>query len=139
MAESFKKSEIIRDVVAQAESVSEVRNDSIPPQFPSEPILEYLTSEHGEVLHTPIRISDRFNIQTGTRAFKMERKGLKTNSTHSFLFIGKRKLRVRYSGQPTTCGYCADEGHIERDCQQKTNMTQLKKKLKLFKRQASDK
>ena len=69
MAESLRKSEIIRDVVTHADYVSEVRIDFIPPRFPSKPIVEYLTSKHGEVLHSPIRISDRCNIQTGTRVF----------------------------------------------------------------------
>ena len=138
MAESLRNSENIRDVVAHADSVSEVRIGFIPPRFPSEPIIEYLTSKHGQVLHTPIRISDRFNIQTGTRVFKMERKSLETNPIASFLYFGKYKFRVRYSGQPTTCGYCAEEGHIERECEQKTNMIQLRKRSKLFKRQAPD-
>ena len=109
MAEILRNSENNRDVVAHADSVSEVRIDFIPPRFPSEPIIEYLTSKHGQVLHTPIRISDRFNIiQTGTRVFKMERKSLETNPIASFLYFEKYKFRVRYSGQPTTCGYCAE-------------------------------
>ena len=138
MAESLRNFENIRDVVAHADSVSEVRIDFIPPRFLTEPIIEYLTSKHGQVLYSPIRISDRFNIQTGTRVFKMERKSLETNPIASFLYFGKYKFRVRYSGQRTTCGYCAEEGHIERECKQKTNMIQLRKRSKLFKRQAPD-
>ena len=123
MAESLRKSEIIRDVVTHADSVSEVKIDFIPPRFLSKPIVEYLTSKHGEVLHAPIRISDRCNIQTGTRVFKMEKKSLETNPTPSFIFFGKYKFRVRYAGQPMTGGYCTEEDHhIERECKRKTNM-----------------
>ena len=137
-AEHLRKSDIVRDVVAHADSVTEVRIDFIPPRFPTDPISQYLTSRHGEILQTPVRISDRYNIQTGTRVFKMQRKSLETSPIPSFLYFGKYKFRVRYSGQPTTCGYCAEEGHIERECPHKANMIKLKKKTKLNKRQAPE-
>ena len=138
MAEYLRKSDIVRDVVAHAESVTEVRIDFIPPRFPTDLISEYLTSRHGEILQAPVRISDRYNIQTGTRVFKMQRKSLETSPIPSFLYYRKYKFRVRYSRQPTTCGYCAEEGHLERECPEKFNMIKLQKKTKLNKRQAPD-
>ena len=76
MAECLRKSDVDSNVVAPADSVTEVRIDFIPPRFPSDPISEYLTNSHGKILQTPARISDRFNIQTGSRVFKLERKSL---------------------------------------------------------------
>ena len=64
--------ESVKNATAHADTVVEVRIDFIPPGFPSEPIIEYLTHNHGEILDTPIRIMDRYNIQTGTRVFKMD-------------------------------------------------------------------
>ena len=85
---------------------------------------------------TPIRITDRFNIQTGTWIFKMERKNLDNNSIPSYLYFGQYKFRVRYQCQNTTCGYCAEEDHIERICPKKANMKILAKNFKLQRRQA---
>ena len=76
-AKSLSNLESIQNATAHADTVVEVRVDFIPPGFPTEPISEYLNNNHGEILTTPIRISDRFDIQTGTRVFKMERKNRK--------------------------------------------------------------
>ena len=65
-AKALNELESIRTATAHADTVVEVRIDFIPPGFPSEPITNYLEQNHGELLATPIRISDRFNIQTGT-------------------------------------------------------------------------
>ena len=75
-AQTLNTLESIRSATAYAYRVVEVRIDFIPPGFPSEPILAYLEQNHGEIVGTPIRIADRFNIQTGTRVFKMIFKGL---------------------------------------------------------------
>ena len=80
---------------AYADSVVEVRIDFIPPGFPSEPISSYLQQNHGEIIGTSIRIANRFNIQTGTRVFKMTREDLEENPIASYLFFGKYKFRVR--------------------------------------------
>ena len=96
MVECFRKSHIVRNVVAHADSVTEVKIDIIPPRFPSDPISEYLSRKHRKILQTPVRISNRFNIQTGTRVFKWERKSVETNPIPSFLYLGKYKFRVRY-------------------------------------------
>ena len=58
--------ESVKNAMAHADTVVEVRIDFIPPGFLSEPINEYLTHNHGEILDTPIGITDRYNIQTGT-------------------------------------------------------------------------
>ena len=116
----------------------EVRIDFIPPGFPSEPILAYLKQNHGEIIGTPIRITDRFNIQTGTRVFKMIRENLETNPITSYLYFGKYKFRVRYAAQQTTCGYCAEKDHLERDCKKKENMIILTKSSKMERRLAQN-
>ena len=138
MALSFAKTlnelDSVRSATAHADTVVEVRIDFIPPGFPTDPITAYLEQNHGELLGTPIRISDRFNIQTGTRVFKLERKKLEENPIPSYLYFGQYKFRVRYQGQKTTCGYCAENDHIERDCQKKANLRVLAKNSKLQRR-----
>ena len=135
-AKTLSNLESVSNVSAHADTVVEVRIDFIPPGFPTEPISEYLVNNHGEILTTPIRITDRFNIQTGTRVFKLERKSLDNNPIPSYLYFGQYKFRVRYQGQNTTCGYCAEQDHIERNCPKKANMTTLAKSSKLQRRQA---
>ena len=73
-AKTLSELDSIKTATAHSDTVVEVRIDFIPPGFPSEPITEYLMQNHGEVLNTLIRISDRYNIQTGTRVFKMDKK-----------------------------------------------------------------
>ena len=41
------------------------------------------------------------------------------------------KFRVRYAGQQTTCGYCDEKDHLERDCKIKENMIILTKNSKI--------
>ena len=94
--------ELVKTVTAHADTVVKVRIDFIPPVFPSETIMKYLTQNHGEILDTPIRISDRYNIHTGTRVFKMDREKLQQNPIPSYLYFGKYKFRTRYQGQLTT-------------------------------------
>ena len=133
-AKALNELESMRTATAHADTVVEVRIDFIPPGFPSEPITNYLEQNHGELLATPIRISDRFNIQTGTRVFKLEREKLEENPIPSYLFFGRYKFRVRYQGQKTTCGYCAEEDHTERECPKKANMRVFAKTTRLQKR-----
>ena len=128
---SLSNLESVQNVSAHADTVVEVRIDFIPPGFPTEPISEYLINNHGEILTTPIHITDRFNIQTGTRVFKLKRKNLDNNPIPSYLYFGQYKFRVRYQGQNITCGYCAEEDHIERNCPKKANMKILAKNSKL--------
>ena len=135
-AKALNELESIRSATAHADTVVEVRVDFIPPGFPTDPIKNYLEQNHGELLGTPIRISDRFNIQTATRVFKLEREKLEENPIPSYLFFGKYKFRVRYQGQKTTCGYCAESDHIERDCQKKANLRVLAKTTRLQRRMA---
>ena len=72
-AQTLKLLDSVKSATAYADSVVEVRIDFIPPEFPSEPISSYLQQNHGEIIGTPIRIADRFHIQTGTGVFKMTR------------------------------------------------------------------
>ena len=126
-AQALNTLDLIRSATAYADKVVEVRIDFIPPGFPSEPISAYLERNHGEIIGTPIRITDRFNIQTGTRVFKMIRKNLETNPITSYLYFEKYKFRVRYACRQTTCGYCAEKDHLKRDCKKKENMIILTK------------
>ena len=126
-AQALNNIDSIRSASAYADRVVEVRIDFIPPGFPTEPISAYLEQNHGEIIGTPIRISDRFNIQTGTRVSKVIRENLETNPITSYLYFGKYKFRVRYAGQQTTCGYCAEKDHLERECKKKENMIILTK------------
>ena len=135
-AKSLCNLESVQNVSAHADTVVEVRIDFIPPGFPTEPISEYLINNHGKISTTPIRITDRFNIQTGNLVFKMERKNLDNNPIPNYLYFGQYKFRVRYQDQNTTCGYCAEEDHIERNCPKKANMKILAKTFKMQKRQA---
>ena len=91
-AKTLSELDSIKTATAHANTIVEVRIDFIPPVFPSEPITEYLMQNHGEVLNTPIRISDRYNIQTGTRVFKIDRENLEKNPIPRYLFFGKYKL-----------------------------------------------
>ena len=109
----------IRSASAYAYRVVEVRSDFIPPGFPTKPISAYLEQNHGEIIGTPIRITERFNIQTGTRVFKIIRENLETNPITSYLYFRKYKFRVRYAGQQTTYGYCIEKNHLERKCEKK--------------------
>ena len=68
-AQTLKLLDSVKSATAYTDSVVEVRIDFIPPGFPSEPISSYLQQNRGEIIGTPIRIADRFNIQTGTRVF----------------------------------------------------------------------
>ena len=140
MALSFAKAlnnlDSVRNAAADADTVFEVRRDTIPPGFPTDPITTYLEPNHGELLGTPIRITDRFNIQTETRVFKLERKILEENPIPSYLYFGQYKFRVRYQGQKTTCGYCAENDQLERDCPTKANLRVLAKNSKLQRRMA---
>ena len=134
-AKSLSNLESVQNVSAHADTVVEVRIDFIPPGFPTEPTSEYLINNQGEISTTPIRITDRFNIQTGTRVFKMERKNLNNNLIPSYPYFGQYKFRVRYQGQNNTCGYCAEEDQIEQNCSKKANMKILAKTSKLQRRQ----
>ena len=129
--------ESVKNATAHADTVVEVRIDFIPPGFPSEPIIKYLTHNHGEILDTHIRITDRYNIETGTRVFKKDKEKLLQNPIPSYLYFGKYKFRTRYQGQPTTCGYCTENDQLERDCQKQANMKILVKKAKMQRRVAT--
>ena len=76
-AKALNELDSIRSATAHADTVVEVRIDLISLGFPTDPITSDLEQNHGELLGTPIRISERFNIQTGTRVFKLEREKLK--------------------------------------------------------------
>ena len=63
-----------------------------------------------------------------TRVFEMDREKLEQNPIPSYLYFGKYKFRTRYQGQHTTCGYCSETDHIERECPKKANTNILVKK-----------
>ena len=67
----------------------------------------------------------------------MDREKLEQNPIPSYLYFSKYKFRTRYQGQHTTCGYCAETDHIERECPKKANMKILVKKIKMQRRVAT--
>ena len=56
---------------------------------------------------------------------------IEENLIPSYLYFGKYKFRVRYQGRKTTRGYCAEDDHVERDCQKKANLRVLAKTSRL--------
>ena len=68
-AKAFNDLDSVQSATEHADILVEVRIDFIPPGFPTDPITAHLEQNHGELSGTSIRISDRFNIQTGTRVF----------------------------------------------------------------------
>ena len=99
--------------------------------------IKIATAHVDTVVEVRIDFIHRYNIQTGTRVFEMDRENLEKNPIPSYLFFGKYKFRTRYEGQHTTCGYCPESDHIERDCPRKTNMKILVKKVKMLRRIAT--
>ena len=67
----------------------------------------------------------------------MDRKKLEQNPITNYLYFGKYKFRTRYQGQYTTCRYCAETDHIERECPKKANMKILVKKVEMQRRLAT--
>ena len=68
----------------------------------------------------------------------MTREDLEENPIACYLFFGKSKFRVRYTGQKTTCGYCAEQYNLERNCTKKQNMIIMVQISKLEKRMAKN-
>ena len=68
------------------------------------------------------------------RVFKMTKEDLEENPIPSYLFFGKYKFKVRYTGQKTTCGYCAENDHLERNCTKKTEHDNFGTKFKTGKK-----
>lgn len=129
LAELLQKSGKVKNVTAYALSIVDVRFEYVPPNFPDAPILDYLRGNHGEVQNFR-RITDKYGIQNGVRIFKLNRQDLENRPLPSFLYFGKYKFSIRYIGQEATCGFCAEVGHIERDCGKKQQQ-----KMSTFKRQ----
>ena len=95
-AKALNDLDLVRKSTAHADSAVEVRIDFISPGLLTDPITANLEQNRGELLGTPICISDRFNIQTETRVFKLERKKLEENPIPRYLYFGQYKFRVRY-------------------------------------------
>ena len=119
-----------------ADTVIEVRIDFFSPGFPLDSITTYLEQNHSKLLATPVRITNKFNIQTGNRVFKLERKKLEKKTIPSYFFFERYKIRVSYQGQKTTCGYCADNAHVKRNSQKQANMRISAKTSRMQKRMA---
>ena len=114
----LKENSKVKDVLAHADSMRDVRVGYVPPNFPEQPILDYITLNHGQIEKT-YRLKDVYGVQTRTRIYKLLRKYLETKPIPSCLYFGKCKFSVKYEGQDNTCPYCAEIGHTERECPQK--------------------
>ena len=124
LAKLLKENDKVQEVIAYAESNVDVRILHVPPRFPETPLFDYIQLNHGQIIKT-FRQKDRYNLETGVRIFKLERKNLENNPIPSFLFFGKYKFLVKYEGQKQTCGFCAKSGHNEKDCERKHQLKTL--------------
>ena len=115
----------VKDVTAYADSNVDVRLDFAPARFPESAIVDFLIENQGEILKS-IRLKDPNGIQIGSRIYNMARSDLNQNPIPSFLYFGRYKFQVRYSGQQITCTYCADIGHKENRCPKKYKTKQTK-------------
>ena len=68
----------------------------------------------------------------------MIRENLETYPIASYRYFGKYKFRIRYAGQQTTCGYCAEKDHMEHDCKTEENMIILTNNSKMERRLAKN-
>ena len=98
-AQASNNLESIRSSTAYADRVVKVCINFIPPGFPTEPIAAHLEQNHGKFIGISIRISGRFNIQTGSKVFKMIRENLKTNPITSYLYFEKYKFEYTICGR----------------------------------------
>ena len=117
-ASMLRENSKVKNVLAHADSMRDVRVSYVPPNFPEQPILDYITLNHGQIEKT-YRLKDVYGVQTGTRIYKLQRKDLETKPIPSYLYFGKYKFSVKYEGQDNTCAYCAEIGDTERECPQK--------------------
>ena len=124
-ANMLKENPKVKDVLAHVDNIRDVRLSYVPPNFPEQPIIDYMTLNHGQIEKT-YRLKDIYGIQTGTRVYKLQRRDLEVKPIPSYLYFGKYKFAVKYEGQDNTCAYCAENGHTEKQCPQK-------QQLKIFK------
>ena len=82
------------------------------------PLEDYIQLNYGQIIKT-FRQRNRFNLQTGVRIYKLEKKDLDYNLIPSYLYFGKYRFPVSYEGQRQTCGFCVETSHHERDCERK--------------------
>ena len=83
-ANMLKENSKVKDVLAHADSMRDTRVSNVPPNFPEQPILDYITLNHEQIEKT-YRLKDVYEVQTGTRIYKLQRKDLETNPIPSYL------------------------------------------------------
>ena len=125
LANMLKENPKVKDVLAHADNMRDVRLSYVPPNFPEQPIIDYMTLNHGQIEKT-YRLKDIYGIQTGTRVYKLQRRVLEVKPIPSYLYFGKYKFVVKYEGQDNTCAYCAETGHTEKQCPQKQQLKAFK-------------
>ena len=113
-----KENSKIKDELAHADSMRDVRVSYVPPNFPEQPTLDCITLNHGQIEKT-YRLKNVYGVQTGTRIYKPQRKDLETKPITRYLYFGKYKFSVKYEGQDNTSAYGAEIGHTEKECPQK--------------------
>ena len=69
----LKKNSKVKDVLVHADSMRNVRVSYVPLNFPEQPILDYISLNHGQIEKT-YRLNDEYGVQTGTRICKLQRK-----------------------------------------------------------------
>ena len=70
-ANMLKENSKVKDVLAHADNMRDVRLSYVPPNFPEQPIIDYMTLNHGQIEKT-YRLKDIYGIQTGTRVYKLK-------------------------------------------------------------------
>ena len=75
-------------------------------------------SNYGQVnRHFPMKDSE--GVETFEHCFMMKACDLMKNPPPNFVWLGKKKLRVRYRGQVATCFICDSPDHLVHDCPKK--------------------
>ena len=67
--------------------------------------------------HFPMKDSE--GVETFEHCFMMKACDLMKNPPPNFVWLGKKKLRVRYRGQVATCFICDSPDHLVHDCPKK--------------------
>lgn len=76
-------------------------------------ILKKTMSLYGELLTVTDDVDSMIGIKTGVKVAQF--KSLKGNIP-SFIYAGKYRVKIMYSGQVRTCRNCQKEGHEAKDC-----------------------
>ena len=55
-------------------------------------------------------------LLSGIRIITMNKTDLESNPIPSYIYVDNFELYVTYEGQPITCKYCGEVGHVQANC-----------------------